>query len=71
MQAEILTYSRARGVFAGVALNGATLRPDKDSNRELYGGELSNQQIVMGKTTAPPAAAELRSNLSRYSARKS
>jgi lipid-binding SYLF domain-containing protein len=71
MQAEILTYSRARGVFAGVALNGATLRPDKDSNRELYGGELSNQQIVMGKTTPPPAASVLRSNLSRYSARKS
>ncbi len=71
MQAEILTYSRARGVFAGVALNGATLRPDKDSNRELYGSELSNQDIVMGKTTPPLAAAELRSNLSRYSARKS
>jgi lipid-binding SYLF domain-containing protein len=71
MRAEILTYSRARGVFAGVSLNGATLRPDKDSNRELYGGELSNQQIVMGKTASPPAASELRSHLSRYSARKS
>jgi lipid-binding SYLF domain-containing protein len=71
MQAEILTYSRARGVFAGVALNGATLRPDKDSNRELYGGEHTNQEIVMGKTPPPPAAAALRSNLSRYSARKS
>jgi lipid-binding SYLF domain-containing protein len=71
MRAEILTYSRARGVFAGVSLNGATLRPDKDSNRELYGGELSNQQIVMGKTAPPAAASELRSHLSRYSARKS
>ena len=71
LQAEILTYSRARGVFAGVSLNGATLRPDKDSNRELYGGELSNEQIVMGKTAPPAAAAELRSHLSRYSARKS
>jgi len=71
MRAEILTYSRARGVFAGVSLNGATLRPDKDSNRELYGGELSNEQIVMGKTAPPAAASGLRSHLSRYSARKS
>ena len=71
MRAEILTYSRARGVFAGISLNGATLRPDKDSNRELYGGELSNQQIVMGKTAPPASASDLRSHLSRYSARKS
>src|SRR5437764_1015953 len=50
LQAEILTYSRSRGVFAGVSLNGATLRPDKKSNNELYRNKRSNQQIVMGKT---------------------
>jgi SH3 domain-containing YSC84-like protein 1 len=70
MHAEILTYSRARGVFAGISLNGATLRPDKDTNKELYGRGLTNQEIVMGKTEAPPAAADLRTHLSRYSARK-
>src|SRR5712671_1384305 len=45
MQAEILTYSRSRGVFAGIALDGATLRPDKESNTELYGSGLTNKQI--------------------------
>ena len=49
MHAEILTYSRSQGVFAGVSLQGATLRPDDDANAELYRTKLSNQQIVMGK----------------------
>jgi lipid-binding SYLF domain-containing protein len=70
MQAEILTYSRARGVFAGIALDGSTLRPDKEANRELYNSELTNQEIVMGDTKAPVAAAELMAYLNRYSARK-
>ncbi len=71
LHAEILTYSRARGVFAGISLNGATLRPDKDTNKELYGADLTNQAIVLeGKGKAPAAAADLRSHLSRYSARK-
>src|ERR1700674_1171161 len=48
MQAEILTYSRSRGVFAGVALDGATLRPDKDSNAEMYEHKQTNTEIVMG-----------------------
>src|SRR5882724_9046792 len=52
MQAEILTYSRARGVFAGIALDGATLRPDHESNAELYGGKLTNRQILRGATKA-------------------
>src|SRR5712671_4831407 len=67
LQAEILTYSRSRGVFAGIALNGATLRPDKESNTELYGAALTNKQIVMGQTAAPVAAAELMAYLNRYS----
>jgi len=70
MQAEILTYSRSRGVFAGISLSGATLRPDKKSNSELYRNRHSNQQIVMGKTTPPVAAAALRADLTKYSARK-
>jgi lipid-binding SYLF domain-containing protein len=71
MQAEILTYSRSRGVFAGIALNGATLRPDKESNSDLYGSGLTNRQIVMGsKKHSPAAAAQLTANLNKYSARK-
>jgi lipid-binding SYLF domain-containing protein len=71
LHAEILTYSRARGVFAGIALNGATLRPDKESNSELYGASLTNRQIVMGsQKRSPVAAAELTANLNKYSARK-
>jgi lipid-binding SYLF domain-containing protein len=71
MQAEILTYSRSRGVFAGIALNGATLRPDKETNAELYGSGVTNRQIVMGSAKrSPVAAAELTANLNKYSARK-
>ncbi|HWE52584.1 MAG TPA: lipid-binding SYLF domain-containing protein [Bryobacteraceae bacterium] len=70
MQAEILTYSRSQGVFAGVSLGGATLRPDAGSNKELYRGRRSNEQIVMGKTTPPAASLRLRSDLMKYSARK-
>jgi lipid-binding SYLF domain-containing protein len=70
MNAEILTYSRARGVFAGVALDGATLRPDDDSNVELYPTKPTNKEIVMGKTEPPAAASQLIAELNRYSARK-
>ena len=70
MQAEILTYSRTRGVFAGIALDGATLRPDQESNAEMYGGELTNQQILMGDTKATAAGAEFAADLSKYSTRK-
>ena len=71
LQAEILTYSRSRGVFAGIALNGATLRPDKESNTELYGAGVTNKQIVMGgKKRSPVAAAELTAKLNKYSARE-
>jgi len=70
MGAEILTYSRSRGVFAGVSLQGATLRPDSDANAELYGTKLSNQQIVMGKTKVPRAGAGLVTELNRYSLKR-
>jgi lipid-binding SYLF domain-containing protein len=70
MQAEILTYSRARGVFAGIALNGATLRPDQESNSELYGGRPTNKQILSGKATSTVGGTELAADLTRYSAHK-
>jgi lipid-binding SYLF domain-containing protein len=56
MMAEILAWSRARGVFAGVSLQGSTLRDDDGENRELYGRDVTNREVVTG-TMAPPAAA--------------
>jgi len=70
MHAEILTWSRARGVFAGVALNGATLRPDDDTNKDLYGSAISERDIVFGNTPSPAAAEPLMTELNRYSSRK-
>ena len=57
MRAEILTYSRSRGLFAGVSLEGSTLRPDEDGNEALYGQHVSAHDIVMGTASKTPAAA--------------
>ncbi len=69
-QAEILTYSRSRGVFAGISLQGATLRPDVDANAELYGQGKTNTDIVLGNTAPPLAAKPLLAALNKYSSRK-
>jgi len=58
MRAEILTYSRARGLFAGVSLEGSTLRSDGGANRNLYGRELDARQIVREKAVAVPKAGQ-------------
>lgn len=70
MTAEILAWSRARGLFAGIALNGATMREDDDWNQELYGKLLKNREIVSGSVAAPRSAAPLLRELDRYSSRK-
>ncbi|MGD0437365.1 MAG: lipid-binding SYLF domain-containing protein [Bryobacteraceae bacterium] len=70
MRAEILTYSRSRGAFAGLSLEGATLRPDDDWNKELYGKSMANRDIVMGDTPPPPSAKRLLELLNKYSSRK-
>jgi SH3 domain-containing YSC84-like protein 1 len=70
MTAEILTWSRARGLFAGISLNGATLREDEDWNTELYGKPTKNREIVEGSVAAPKAASEFLGELNRYSSRK-
>jgi lipid-binding SYLF domain-containing protein len=59
MRSEILTYSRARGVFAGVSLEGSTLRPDDDGNRDLYGRPASAGTIITENRMRAPAAAHL------------
>src|SRR3984885_11923250 len=70
LHAEILTYSRSRGLFAGISLQGATLRPDDDWNKDLYASPLTNKEIVLGNTPAPAAAAELIAVLNKYSSRR-
>src|SRR5882672_339525 len=57
--AEILTWSRSRGLFAGISLSGATLREDEDWNIDLYGKKITNREIVTGGIAAPKAAATL------------
>jgi lipid-binding SYLF domain-containing protein len=59
MRAEILSYSRARGLFAGISLSGSTLRADNDANKSLYGKEVSAEDIVFKGAVAAPASAEL------------
>lgn len=69
LHAEILSWSRSRGVFAGISLKGATLRADRDANKDLYGKELATRQII-ADTAAPETAGPLMSVLNRYSSRK-
>jgi lipid-binding SYLF domain-containing protein len=59
MRAEILSYSRSRGLFAGVSLEGSTLRPDNDGNERLYGKGVSGEDIVINSTIHAPASANL------------
>jgi SH3 domain-containing YSC84-like protein 1 len=71
LTAEILTWSRQRGLFAGISLSGATLREDSDWNRDLYGKKITNREIIMKGTVQTPKAAEgLMTELNRYSSRK-
>jgi lipid-binding SYLF domain-containing protein len=57
MRAEILSYSRARGVFAGISLEGSTLRPDEDANRRLYGNDANAAHIVRESDSSAPRSA--------------
>jgi lipid-binding SYLF domain-containing protein len=70
MHAQILTYSRQRGVFAGLSLSGSTLREDDDANKSLYGSDISNKTIVMGHVKAPASAKGFLDVLNKYSSRK-
>jgi lipid-binding SYLF domain-containing protein len=68
MRAEVLTYSRSRGLFAGISLEGSTLRSDGSANKKLYGRELSAKQIVReGKVGVPASGRELVSLLNKLS----
>jgi lipid-binding SYLF domain-containing protein len=70
MHADILSWSRSQGLFAGIALEGATLRQDLDDNASIYGRKIDNREIVTRKRRMPPEAAKLIELLNRYSLRE-
>ena len=70
LHAEMLSYSRSRGLFGGLTLEGATLRPDVDANKELYGRDIDNKEILTGDVKAPAAAAKLEDLLNKNSLRR-
>jgi lipid-binding SYLF domain-containing protein len=63
MTAEILSYARSRGAFAGITLNGSTLRPDNDDNAKIYGKAVDHKDILTGKVSRPASASALYSAL--------
>ncbi|HWF10847.1 MAG TPA: lipid-binding SYLF domain-containing protein [Bryobacteraceae bacterium] len=70
MHAEMLSYSRSRGLFGGLTLEGATLRPDEDAKKELYGRDVSNREILTGGVQTPASAAKLETLMNRNSSRR-
>lgn len=70
MHAEMLSYSRSRGLFAGISLEGASLRPDEEANRELYGRKITNRQILTANVKTPAAAEKFRHALGAESAHR-
>jgi lipid-binding SYLF domain-containing protein len=70
LTAEILSWSRSRGLFAGISLDGATLRNDIDENKALYGQPWNSKQILTSGAKPPAAAAKLIASLNKYSSRK-
>ncbi|HMC61954.1 MAG TPA: lipid-binding SYLF domain-containing protein [Candidatus Solibacter sp.] len=70
MTAEILAWSRSKGLFAGISLSGATLRNDLDGNKDLYGSRLTNKEVLSGDKEVPEAARKLIAELDKHSMRK-
>ena len=70
MHAEILSYSRSRGAFAGISLEGATLRPDNDDNKAIYGKEVTPTDILSRKVAGPASTKVLSAALTKYSAKE-
>jgi SH3 domain-containing YSC84-like protein 1 len=66
LHAEILSWSRSRGLFAGLSLEGSTLRPDQDEDSKLYGEKVTNEQILEGELKIPNGARPLVAELNRY-----
>jgi len=66
MKAEILAYSRSHGVFAGISLDGATLRPDKDDNAKIYGHPVSQEELLHGRVPATADARPLFEEINKW-----
>jgi SH3 domain-containing YSC84-like protein 1 len=66
MHAEILAWSRSRGIFAGVSLEGATLRPDADDNQKIYHRAVTQKELLQGGVTPPASATALYTALNKY-----
>jgi lipid-binding SYLF domain-containing protein len=71
LHAELLSYSRSQGIFAVLTIEGATLMPDKASDHDLYGHEMTNRDILTGAVKAPPVADKLEHAINRESDRRS
>lgn len=67
MHAQILSYSRSRGLFAGISLEGATLRQDQDDNRQIYGKAVEPKAVLSGEIPAPESSRNLIATLTKYS----
>jgi lipid-binding SYLF domain-containing protein len=70
MTAEILSWSRSKGLFAGISLDGATLRNDLDENKAMYGQRWTSKEILGSGAKPPATAAKLLGELNRYSSRR-
>jgi lipid-binding SYLF domain-containing protein len=70
MQAQMLSYSRAKGVFGGVSLSGTTLGPDDHDNKKLYGTKVSGEEIFSGSVPLPPPATALNAELEKASPKR-
>ncbi|MHB8756047.1 MAG: lipid-binding SYLF domain-containing protein [Candidatus Acidiferrales bacterium] len=66
LNAQILTYSRSRGLFAGISLNGAVFKPDEDGNAAMYGSEAHSEDILNGKYPVPHQATDLLAEIKKY-----
>jgi lipid-binding SYLF domain-containing protein len=70
MHAEMLTWSKSKGVFGGISLDGSTMRPDDDANKELYGATAKNPEILTGKYPVPAEATAFVAALHKFSPHK-
>src|SRR5258705_6090941 len=68
MRSEVLSYSRARGIFAGLELNGAVIKQDDDDTRHLYGKEVSFKDILTGRVPPPPGTQHFLATVRKYAA---
>jgi lipid-binding SYLF domain-containing protein len=69
LKAEILSYSRSKGAFAGISLDGAVVQADKSGDKAMYGSGVTRREILDGKTAVPKVAARLVADLGKYAAR--